>query len=422
MNQVAQQGAAGSADIVTGLDWGTLIEAIVRVIRNPGANTTLSVLVLACAILAVLILALVVVGFATPRRRRVVRVRRYTGVRPSEPTAGTQDTRSMTPAETGRKPAGVIRSLRPGVGLALVVIALAGGYLTSSTDQYCAMTCHSGSEAAATASKSAHANCSRCHEVGGAGGVVANTVSRSRMLVAFATGADPNNESAVVHSDRCLRCHREIRDGLTAADDGVRMSHREVIDAALPCVSCHAGSGHAPTATPPMRRCLPCHDAKVASADCGTCHARDPSSTVVVSATEGEPPRGKLVYPAVRAAGKRCGGCHDEKNRCDPCHGIRMPHSQRFREGAHARAAAFEAKLRCWKCHDPQWCSNGGCHGAVFYAETGSTTHGNEWRREHQEAEWDAGCVCHQGGRSQRDFSICRRCHAADRSLLDVTF
>ncbi len=80
------------------------------------------------------------------------------------------------------------------------------------------------------------------------------------------------------------------------------------------------------------------------------------------------------VHHLPRRAGRRCdacshdvvseradqrgvvfGGCHNEKKNCDPCHGIRMPHTTEFMAHAHARAAAvdlwYNGGKACGRCH-----------------------------------------------------------------------
>jgi len=420
VNAVTEQGGRNSVDVLTGVDASSTVAAIRGVISNPAANTTLSALVLACAVAAIMVLALLVLALATPARKKVVKVRRYRGVRPDGMEDG--QIRHVAPPPVARQIGPLARLLlSSGFLVALAVVAVVGGYLSTSSDKYCAESCHAGTVAVRTAMKAEHARCSSCHEVGGLWGAPANVVSRVRMLVAFTLWSDPASALSPTDSGECLRCHREIADRLSETRDGLRMSHAEVIEAALPCASCHVRSGHVTLrSTVPMSKCLPCHDAKVASAECTTCHKQTPSSTVVVTGGSGDLGGADYVYPAVRAAKRKCGGCHNERRECDQCHGIRMPHSRAFREGGHSPAAAFEAKLKCWKCHDPQWCSNGGCHSAVFYAETGDTTHGSGWKQEHKRAAWDAGCVCHQG-RSNRAYPICDRCHAKDRSVLPIT-
>jgi len=420
VNPVTEQGAARSVDILSGFDSSSTIAAVRGIVANPTGNTTLSVLVLACVVLGIVIVALLVLALATPTRKKIVRTRRYHGERPADMPTDSEP--SPEPASPPKKPgrvAGVL--LSSGFLVALVAVALVGAYVSTSTHYYCAQTCHAGTVPVKSADKAGHAGCASCHESPGIAGVPANIMSRARMLFEYSTGARPTGGSAVADSGACLACHSEVESGVTTTAEGLRMSHAEVIEAALPCTSCHEGSGHvAKSAAVSMSECLQCHDERVASAECTVCHAQSPSSTVVVTGGSGNLSGTDYVYPAVRAAKQNCGGCHDEKRECDPCHGIRMPHTRDFREGAHARAAAFEAKFLCWKCHDPQWCSNGGCHGAVFYAETGDTTHGSDWKQEHKQAAWGAGCVCHQG-RSNRDYPICQRCHAKNRELLPIT-
>jgi hypothetical protein len=167
-----------------------------------------------------------------------------------------------------------------------------------------------------------------------------------------------------------------------------------------------------------MSTCLPCHDAKTASAACSTCHTEDPATVAFVAGAAREGlGSGKYVFPAVRAANRRCGDCHDEARECDTCHGVRMPHSDDFIEGAHARSAAFTGKLKCWKCHDPQWCSSG-CHGA-FSPDGTRSSHAGNWEQEHKRADWSGGCICHSQ-RGKRKGSMCYLCHATDHSLLPI--
>ena len=93
---------------------------------------------------------------------------------------------------------------------------------------------------------------------------------------------------------------------------------------------------------------------------------------------------------------------------CDPCHGgVRMPHTPGFKEGGHAINAAFEAKIKCWRCHDPQVCAQG-CH--TSFGADGASAHGStaKWKAEHRRRRWDAGCGCHSSAAGQpRDFTIC---------------
>jgi len=224
-----------------------------------------------------------------------------------------------------------------------------------------------------------------------------------------------------VDPHQCLGCHGEVTEK-TSVSAGLRMSHKEVVAAGIPCTECHAQSGHTRKVfTATMDSCVTCHDSKTASAECDECHIGDPALTTIAGPGARGKGSGAYEYPAVRAASRTCDGCHDPERECDGCHGIRMPHTLQFTEGGHARAAAFDQKLRCWNCHDPQWCSNGGCHLALFQPTDGSTTHGRDWKQEHKRASFGAGCGCHSS-RSSRRLPICYRCHDKDRSLLPVTY
>lgn len=422
--------AQATTGTVTG--WGALrsmsltatVDAIRNVVASPGANQTLTLLVVSCVVLAVLLLVVFAVMLLTPSRKKVVKVRRYYG---PDAAARAAAARAAAASSATAPPGRVSRALTSSAAIAtLVVLAFVGTYAATSTDFYCAQTCHTSTVASATGLDADHAPCVSCHE-DGLLNVFANAGSRARMLVRYSAGVTPASSEQAVDSAACLRCHRSVRAGaVTSERTGVRMSHTEVLEGGIPCSRCHAGTGHADTAfSASMSACVPCHDTTTASAACATCHTKDPSALAIGAVGAPDEGRalgtGKLTYPAVRAAKRNCGGCHDQERQCDTCHGIRMPHSTAFKAGAHARNAAFELKRVCWRCHDPQWCGSTGCHRSAFNPVTGDTAHGAGWKQDHARAAWDAGCVCHsQRGYRGRDVPICRLCHAADRSLLPL--
>jgi hypothetical protein len=406
----------------------TTLDAVRAAIANPGANPTLTILIVSAAALVVLLFAVFVVMLVTPSRKRVVKVRRYYGAPPSEEALAAQAAAEAEARERARREAleraRRMRRQTNALLAAAALIAVVGTYAASSTDRYCADTCHAGSDAVEAAAAAEHAPCVTCHEAGLLD-MPANTASRTRMIVGAVRGVKPGSASVAVRSDACLRCHRDVRSGsVVSKTTGVTMSHAEVLAGGVPCSECHARTGHdADAFTATMSACLPCHDAKTASAECETCHTTDPSVVPVRRAetTEGADVRGsgKYKYPAVRAAKRECGGCHDEEKTCDPCHGIRMPHTKGFKEGGHARNAAFEGKRVCWRCHDPQWCGSPACHRAAFDPVTGATAHGANWKAEHKRSDWAGGCVCHsQRGGSRGNESMCTLCHGPDRRLL----
>jgi hypothetical protein len=394
------------------------VEALKGVVRNPTGNTTLSIVVLVCVVLAVLLLVIFAVMLITPSRKQVVKVRRYAGPPPEGAEAAGGGAAVAASAEGLRREEALQRTPPSRVFLALtgwiavtvlVVLAIAGAYVTTSLDAYCAKTCHTRSDMVAKAESIGHASCVSCHE-DGPFSILANISSRAEMLVAYGLGRSPSISNVAVDSYACLRCHDSVGATTVSSKAGVRMSHKEVVEAGQPCSACHAESGHTKDAfTGSMSTCLPCHDAKTAPAKCSTCHTKDVGAVAFVSGESREGlGSGKIVFPAVRAANRRCGECHRMQKECDNCHGVRMPHSNGFIEGAHARSAAFTGKVKCWTCHDPQWCASG-CHGA-FSPDGTQSGHAGDWEQLHKEQEWSGGCICHSQ-RGKRDYSMCYLCH-----------
>ncbi|MBN2848535.1 MAG: hypothetical protein JXP72_08840, partial [Coriobacteriia bacterium] len=188
----------------------------------------------------------------------------------------------------------------------------------------------------------------------------------------------------------------------------IRVSHAEPLSAGMNCVDCHGDVGHLgePGRVPvSMDRCLGCHDGETAAAACATCHTTDIAATGrdALVATDGRATgSGEYQYPTVVASDTDCSGCHEVETQCDPCHGLRLPHPERFVSGYHAADAAFEKKESCYRCHDTRDCQS--CH-APF-----STGHASNWRVDHTRASWDAGCGCHGRG-TNVDTPICVFCH-----------
>jgi hypothetical protein len=400
-------------------DLSATVAALKDVVHNPTGNTTLSIVVLTLVVIAILMLVVFVLMLVTPSRKRVVKIRRYIGATPGESEGAPVDSGAVRgealQREQGaqRKPPGQLYLALTGpIAVAvLVVLAFVGTYVVTSMDVYCAQTCHNASDMVTKAEGIGHAACVSCHETDGIFSIFANTSSRLRMLALYGIGRSPSGASVAVDSATCLGCHGAVKDKIITSKAGVRMSHDEVITGGQPCSVCHKDSGHTKKVfTSSMSTCLPCHDSKRASSTCATCHTADPGSIgFAAGEARKELGSGKIVYPAVRAANRRCNGCHNMARDCDSCHGVMMPHSNAFIEGGHARPAAFTGKVKCWKCHDPQWCSTG-CHGAFSPDGLRSGHAGDNWVNEHKAADWSGGCVCHSQ-RGQRKGSMCFLCH-----------
>ena len=135
-----------------------------------------------------------------------------------------------------------------------------------------------------------------------------------------------------------------------------------------------------------MDPCLRCHDDVGASAKCATCHVKNAAAAARVRATS-------LARPQIEQVS--CGGCHDEVRDCDPCHGMRMPHTNEFMSHAHARAAAvdfwYNGGKSCGRCHSESRrpCR---CHSGQLGHAHGTTP----WlAKGHQAAEVSACNTCH---------------------------
>ncbi len=297
----------------------------------------------------------------------------------------------------------------------IVVAALVFGYVATGTDAFCYQTCHSSARVDATLHKLDHskkASCVDCHEDPSVSGVIGNVAGRGRMALAAAQKGKPQGDTGLVPTDACLRCHgKELRGVIRVEAAGIAMKHKEPLEAGMNCADCHERVGHAVKRSRPgvpMRTCIACHNDKVAPAACATCHLSDIAfsgrrNRELASDKGTRLGTGRFSYPPVTAGDNSCYGCHKvDEARCDKCHGLRMPHSQEFKDGTHAKMAAFEKKKMCYRCHDDRLCQK--CHLPFKGA------HLPDWEQRHQSAPWDSGCSCHARDKNQ-DVPICVFCH-----------
>lgn len=299
------------------------------------------------------------------------------------------------------------------VGIALLMGASILAYGTTSTDSYC-LTCHAElrlaesadgtSTAAVERSTHTTVRCVACHETAPPTGLASSVSTRAQHLAARITGIKLSGTP--VDSEACLRCHRSIETTVSIdATRGIRMSHAEPVAAGMTCTGCHGEVAHGAdqSQTPSMSACVRCHDGVAVSSECSLCHIGD-----VADASSS-----RLVYaPLDLAPVSDCGGCHAQDT-CDACHGLRMPHSQSFLDGEHAREAGFDKKVLCWRCHTLTDC--GRCHQTKDRA-LGYWGHGigPGWKQLHGEGmtvEGYAGCGCHGRSPYARAGHYCKACH-----------
>lgn len=411
---------------LTHIDISGLTQTLREVISDPTSNLVLAVLLLGMVSLVLLILVILILFFLAGIREEEESEDDGSFYSPEEEQAAASSSSSAekgAPEEPPAPPAPPSRFARTisAVGAVLVPVlvlaAVVGGYAVTSRDSYC-LSCHasqldksSESGVAAHAGRAglsrAHAKlaCVACHEGPQVWGAIGNSIDRLRHVTMFVAGVR-TAKHATLDSRRCLACHQSITAGvLTDKNTGVKVSHAEPLAKGAECRECHATSGHTQDAKGPgMSACLRCHDAKIAKATCSTCHVGEPARASV--------DRRDFVPQQIIGKGD-CSGCHDQQ-RCDACHGLRMPHDIQFLEWGHARQAAFDRKVLCWRCHVQGDC--GRCHQTDPNPKNyWGHTSGSSWKQMHARItpkDAIAGCGCH--GRSpfvKNHQDYCLECH-----------
>jgi hypothetical protein len=353
---------------------------IQAVLGNPKANPQMAFAVFAmAAILVVLVLMIIYTVFVMPSSAVLRRSKATSG------GAGATPRKRRPPI---RIPALVI--------VLLALAAVGSGYWTATRPAMCT-SCHRATAVIDTAAQDAHRTvaCISCHGAPGVTGFVDNVTELARMAVRKAAGAPADGVSGSASNAACLSCHgRAISRTVTGASLGLRMSHTAPLAQGMTCVECHRATGHTgKRISITMNVCLPCHDGKRAPSTCGTCHVKDPQ---LARATDG------VVYPKLEVANRDCGGCHTDQRTCDSCHGIRMPHSDEFKAGGHAKPAAFDGKKACFRCHQTWECDK--CHMPF------ASGHPIDWKTQHAKAPSTSGCGCHSA-RTGSTKPFCATCH-----------
>lgn len=137
-------------------------------------------------------------------------------------------------------------------GAAVVaVIALAGAvgagalwYRGTSSNTYCAQTCHSMSKAVLSWRVSPHAAvpCTRCHESGNRRAIP--RIAATRLYYVYLQITGDSARVNPVPPARCIACHTEVLDVRLTARNGETFTHRNVIEATPSCATCHGQQGH----------------------------------------------------------------------------------------------------------------------------------------------------------------------------------
>jgi nitrate/TMAO reductase-like tetraheme cytochrome c subunit len=141
------------------------------------------------------------------------------------------------------------------LGVVLIAIIVAFGiagagtlwYQQTSTDTFCAQTCHSMQKAALSWTRSPHSSvsCIRCHEDSGLANMPRN--SAYRLFYVYRQYVDNSHVVPLaVPASRCLSCHTDLLDTKLIARNGDPFTHRTVLADGASCRSCHRSQGHEP--------------------------------------------------------------------------------------------------------------------------------------------------------------------------------
>jgi hypothetical protein len=314
----------------------------------------------------------------------------------------------------------------------IIVIAIPLGVHVSNTQPSTCSACH-GDAIHKRLATSVHAevNCIDCH---GAQGIMApftNTVTYASWSWAYyVEGRRPTTAStfqAQVSASKCLDCHKSITSGVTEVG-GIRVRHSDFLKPSVSCEECHGNVVHSSATNvtrPSMNQCLPCHDGKIASADCIVCHKKDVTQTKTAAAQMQK----NKITTVMRW--DSCYACHEPKP-CLTCHGVMMPHPPGWgpnidRQGRYVSTptagthpnAGFTRRDLCWRCHfapgrafQP---SNEGCacHGFL------GTIHGGQpWVAEHGlEASGKKGGKLANCAACHVMSGFCGHCHEASEAI-----
>jgi len=375
---------------------------LVRILVDPTSNMRVALLLYAT--IALILLLVLAVGtmyvMGTPDDRPT--------------TTTTTEKRRTTAGKAPRKPKRLSGRTRALLAVGAVVVILAvwvfAGFTTS--DPGLCKSCHwpAAQHAKADAATDPHTRvaCVSCHETGGAlGRYVTGVPFRVLHLGMAWAGSGSDTGYGQATSQACASCHAKTL-AVTSinADRGLKVSHAEPMAASAGCTDCHAMSnGTVSVHNRGMTPCLRCHDDKSASSACATCHTEKAAAARARTTS----------FQGVQIRDVKCGGCHNEKRDCDPCHGARMPHSSDFLGHAHARAAAVDIWFNhgngCRRCHTAQRRPCTRCHSSLIGKGHGVPS---GLATSHQHAQSASCNTCHQKYASIATRDFCKDvCHDA---------
>lgn len=243
-----------------------LTDSLQRLAADPAANMAALATIVAVIVLAVLIVVLLILAVAVPgRRRRKKRNKSQSEARKAKPSIPAENPAPASYAN--RATASASRSARAprtaganthsgthpaaaAIALVLFVAGLLGAlvltYQLTSTDHYCANTCHAMDRAANEWEHSAHSkvHCIDCHE-GPKWQSIPNSVVLRLHDVSRQFGLQDERDLRVPATN-CLACHTRLMDAKLIGRNGEPFTHRQVVTPRSRCGDCHGAQGHVP--------------------------------------------------------------------------------------------------------------------------------------------------------------------------------
>lgn len=388
----------------------SLLPTIMEIIRTPSSNPPAAAVLalIAVTLLIIVVLALVQVlgrGKDEDDEYEYVLVDEY-GNEVAVAASAVEIEQSASAPARRRDPLRYQKTVLAVLGvLAVLLVAAEAG----SRSRAVCLSCHEGAPHTAAASEDAHRSvlCVDCHSSPGSLSALVLTVPvRTAHIVAGSLTERNNWGLGPVPGSACRGCHESITHGpFENPRRGLRMSHREPLEAGAACRHCHAldDQGRLGRETAGMGVCLRCHNSDIASADCSVCHVGD-VSLAALSTVEHEPRR-IIAQPD-------CYSCH-QPAACDACHGVRLPHALDYRQ-THMMDAArdiwFNRGRVCFSCHTEtrNSCYQLGCHANELDFHRGEDP---DFPRNHgEDPEWTCDS-CHTYAASFDD--PCSMCHKA---------
>lgn len=243
-------------------------------------------------------------------------------------------------------------------GLFLITLFVIGTYYTEN--QKNCMNCHPPELEKKALEKTAHKGitCIRCHKTPGVAGYFRQKIDFLRWVTVYFPERKvpkPGRMDAFVADSACLSCHSDVIEKNTQKYNLI-VRHKEIENSSYVCTDCHSEVAHGqlskPIRKPEMDKCMKCHNGKLASRTCQTCHPEDVGKGI----TE---PIKKTPKVGINYGAYKCYGlCHNEKKECIYCHGVSMPHPRGWADRRpypeHIKYAGFTGKKICWRCHYPE--------------------------------------------------------------------